>query len=132
VNKVQEQSLGDWLAGLQPGDTVMIETISRYGSRLDAGRVVRLTKTQVVLDDGAKYALASGREVGTGNKDPWGERRSIAPVHGERLRAFREKQERIGIAARLQNFNWNALSLDQIRQVAVLLSGFAQKEEREE
>ncbi len=51
----------DWLKSLKPGDKVAIETITGgYVLR----KVVRLTKTQIVLDNSQKFYISSGLIVG--------------------------------------------------------------------
>ncbi|QGZ17180.1 hypothetical protein HYQ19_gp081 [Arthrobacter phage DrYang] len=60
---------------IQEGGTVAVVQNVRYGpgTRVEKGFVERLTKTQVVLNDGRRFNLKNGlQEMGASTRDAWG------------------------------------------------------------
>ena len=56
----------DWLAGLQVGDPVVVQTGS--GDKNEVHRIVRFTKTLIVTDKGWRFRRKDGWTPGA---DPW-------------------------------------------------------------
>ncbi|QFG14881.1 hypothetical protein SEA_LYMARA_80 [Arthrobacter phage Lymara] len=60
---------------VKEGGTVAVCQRTRYGpgTSVDKGYVERLTKTQVILNDGRRFSLKNGlRQVGDSKRDPYG------------------------------------------------------------
>lgn len=57
-------------SNLQPGDTAAYARLTGYGVgswQVQTSKVVKLTATQIVLEDGTRFVRATGRRVGDKN-----------------------------------------------------------------
>lgn len=53
----------EWLESLKPSDTVVVDPGTMYGSKI-MGRVARITKRHIILDDGSRFTKSWGHAVG--------------------------------------------------------------------
>lgn len=118
-------SNSEWLAGLQVGDAVMVEDRSPYITRLDVRTIARITKTQIVLDDGTKYSRAWGRKIG--ERDAFGSD-TISPVDDGRILKHKKEVARKHAVVRMREYPWNGLTLTQLQQVEALLKSLEVEE----
>lgn len=111
----------EWLAGLQVGDAVMVETSGASVSRLDERAVAKITKTQVVLNDGERYNRETGRKVGARDSFVF---HFIAPLDAGRLLEYKKEVARKRAVRVMETYTWGKLTLSQLRQVEALLAEF--------
>lgn len=100
----------EWLKSLKPGDKVVIETIT--GGPVFR-KVVRLTKTQIVLDNAMKFYMSSGLVVGGSCY------RSIRilPVTAE----IKEKSERSALVYRIKKSDIRALKTSALIEILSII-----------
>ena len=100
----------DWLKSLKPGDEVAIETITcGYIAR----KIDRLTKTQIVLDNGMKFYISNGMIVGGYAFS----RTSIMPVTAE----IKEKAERSTLIYRIKKSDIGALKTSALIEILSII-----------
>jgi len=104
----------DWLKSLKPGDKVAIETITGgYVLR----EVVRLTKTQIVLDNSQKFYISSGIIVG----GYFYHKTSIIPVTAE----IKEVMERSILIYNIRKSHLYDISTESLRQILSIIESEA-------
>lgn len=100
----------DWLKSLKLGDKVAVETIT--GGHVFR-KVVRLTKTQIVLDNSQRFYMSSGIIVG----GSFYRRIRILPVTAE----IKEKAERSALIYRIKKSDINGLSIESLRKILSII-----------
>ena len=100
----------DWLKSLKPGDKVVIETIT--GGHVFR-KVVRLTKTQIVLDNFQKFYISSGTIVGWSSYH----KTILIPVTAE----IKEKVERSTLIYRIKKSHLSAVSIESLRKILSII-----------
>ncbi len=100
----------DWLKSLKPGDMVAIETIT--GGPVFR-TVVRLTKTQIVLNNSQRFYICSGTVVGGSAFS----RTSIMPVTAE----IEEKAERSKLIYRIKRSDIRALKTSALIEILSII-----------
>jgi len=100
----------DWVKSLKPGDKVAVETIT--GGHVFR-KVVRLTKTQIVLDNSQKFYMSSGMSIG----GSFYHKTSIMPVTAE----IDEKAERSALIYRIKKSYLSAVSIESLRQILSII-----------
>jgi len=103
------ETRGEWLAGLKPGDAVIVDT----GRECWMRRVTRITKTQIMVGD-ARYRRDTGWAVGGGT---WNAA-SIEPPAGELL----AKINRARLISKIRQIRLEDIDADTLEQVLRLLS----------
>lgn len=98
----------EWLAGLKVGDLVIVH-ISHFAGVGCLTAVRRLTATQIVIGDGARFRRRDGDEVGPGGYY----RRYLEEPTPERRAVIKHQQ----IVARLKQVRWKDLSLATLEAV---------------
>ena len=103
-----------WLDSLQPGDTWTYVYTTRYSSRRDVSTltVEKLTKTQIVLQNGARYRRSDGRKVGGSYFD-----KLYGPSRPEELQQVDDEREHRRLAAQLDGVEWRRLPKDKLEAV---------------
>lgn len=86
----------EWLENLKVGDEVYVT--GRYGELGQIRKVVRLTKTQILLGEHARFRKNTGTEVGGG---AWSTR-SIIPVTDDIRASIYESQLRYRLTKQLE------------------------------
>ena len=100
----------DWLQSLKPGDKVAIETINGgYVLR----KVVRLTKTQIVLDNSQRFYMSSGLSIG----GSFYHKTSIIPVTAE----IKETAERSTLIYRIKKSDIGALKTSALIEILSII-----------
>ena len=100
----------DWLQSLKPGDKVAIETINGgYVFRT----VVRLTKTQIVLDNSQRFYISSGLSVG----GSFYHKTSIIPITAE----MKETIERSTLIYNIRKSHLYDISTESLRQILSII-----------
>lgn len=108
----------EWLAGLQKGDTVMVETRGTFAYSLRVGVVEKATKAQVVLNDGERYNRQTGQKIGSsGHIRPF-----ICPVDNDRLLKHEQGVVHQREVRAMREYSWAKLTLEQLTQVKALLA----------
>ena len=100
----------EWLKSLKPGDMVAIETIT--GGPVFR-TVVRLTKTQIVLNNSQRFYISSGTIVGGSAF----RRTSIMPVTAE----IKEKVERSALIYRIKKSDIRALKTSALIEILSII-----------
>ena len=100
----------DWLKSLKPGDIVAIETIT--GGHVFR-TVVRLTKTQIVLDNAMKFYISSGLSVG----GSFYHKTIIIPVTAE----IKETVERSTLIYRIKKSDIRALKTSALIEILSII-----------
>ncbi len=99
----------EWLANLKVGDKVAIS--NRYGYKSEI--VARLTKTQVVLENGVKFNRESCRRIGD---DAW-TFVYLVPLTAE----IRAEWRREWLLNELSNYNIKQTSNENLEKIVALL-----------
>ena len=100
----------DWLQSLKLGDKVVIETIT---SGPVFRKVVRLTKTQIVLDNAMKFYISSGLSIG----GSFYHKTSIIPVTAE----IKETAERSTLIYRIKKSDIGALKTSALIEILLII-----------
>lgn len=100
----------EWLKSLKPGDMVAIETIT--GGPVFR-TVVRLTKTQIVLNNCQKFYICSGTIVGGSSYN----KTSIIPVTAE----IKEKVERSALIYRIKKSDIRSLKTSDLIEILSII-----------
>ena len=100
----------EWLKSLKPGDKVVIETIT--GGHVFR-KVVRLTKTQIVLDNAMKFYISSGLVVGGSSYH----KTILMPVTAE----IKEKAERSALIYRIKKSDIRALKTSALIEILSII-----------
>ena len=105
-----------WLMELKPGDAVLVSHL--YNTSVErVGKVWRVTKTKIVLDDAMKFSRATGRRTGS---DGFRARRLLRPTPTALAEARREILRR-DMVRRLETERWERLDFDTVRRVHEVL-----------
>ena len=100
----------DWLKSLKPGDKVAIETITGgYVLR----EVVRLTKTQIVLDNCQKFYISSGIIVG----GSFYHKTSIVPITAE----MKESLEKYRLIKIIKKYDLSLLNTSSLMEILSIM-----------
>lgn len=100
----EEQKERDWIAGIKPGDQVIIDGSAMMGIRL--GTVERLTKTQIIIKGVGKYNKR-GHAIGEHNHS------LLRSPTQERVDAVRTKKLR----NHFKHYDWHLLDLEALLKV---------------
>ena len=100
----------EWLKSLKPGDIVAIETIT--GGPVFR-TVVRLTKTQIVLNNAMKFYISSGLSIG----GSFYHKTSIIPVTAE----IKETVERSTLIYRIKKSDISDISTESLRKILSII-----------
>lgn len=97
-----------WLESLQPGDKWKSVKHLHYSSwaEIQSLEVEKLTKTQIVLTNGARYRRDSGRRVGGSRFDLL-----PSPSSTETIEGVTTERRRLNLARELEAFPWRRQSL---------------------
>lgn len=103
-----------WLDSLQPGDTWTYAYTAGYSSRRDVSTVTveKLTKTQIVLRNGARYRRSDGGKVGGSYFD-----KLHGPSRPEELQQVADEREHRRLAMELAGVKWQRLPKDKLEAV---------------
>lgn len=107
-----------WLDSLQPGDTWTYAYTAGYSARRDVCTVTveKLTKTQIVLRNGARYRRSDGGLVGG---------RSYNKLHGpsrpEELYQVAEERQHRMLAAELEGVKWRNIAKEKLGAVLKII-----------
>ena len=100
----------EWLKSLKPGDKVAIETINGgYVFRT----VVRLTKTQIVLDNSQKFYISSGLSVG----GSFYHKTSIIPITAE----MKETLEKYRLIKIIKKYDLSLLNTSSLMEILFIM-----------
>lgn len=99
----------DWLAALQVGDTVVVS--GRWANHI--AKVERMTPTQILAGK-TRYCRRTGRQKGGNTWDSTWLRQPTQELLDEILR--------LKFAKRARETDWTKYSLDELRQIAALIS----------
>jgi len=107
---------GEWLKSVKPGDEVIVSGGGPM-SRSRVKKVERLTKTQIVLDNGMKYRIGGGCEVGD---DSWRSTflRESTP---ESINKIKREDMHGHITDRLSDMKWREKSLEELSEIWSLI-----------
>ena len=107
-----------WLYSLQPGDTWTYVYTSGYSSRRDVDTVTveKLTKTQIVLLNGARYRRSDGGKVGGSSFD-----KLHAPSRPEELYQVAEERQHRRLAAQLDGVKWKNIVKEKLEAVLKII-----------
>ena len=107
-----------WLYSLQPGDTWTYVYTSGYSSRRDVDTVTveKLTKTQIVLLNGARYRRSDGGKVGGSSFD-----KLHAPSRPEELYQVAEERQHRRLAAQLDGVKWKNVVKEKLEAVLKII-----------
>ena len=100
----------DWLKSLKLGDKVVIETIT---SGPVFRKVVRLTKTQILLDNAMKFYICSGTIVGGSSYH----KTILMPVTAE----IKEKAERSALIYMIKKSDIRALKTSALIEILSII-----------
>ena len=100
----------DWLKSLKPGDKVVIETIT--GGHVFR-KVVRLTKTQIVLDNSQRFYMSTGLSIG----GSFYHKTKIIPVTAE----INETVERSLLIYRIKKSDISDVSTESLRKILSII-----------
>lgn len=106
---------------LEKGATVVVAFQSSGPTTRAVGEVVKVTATQLVVEvrrSQYRFRRADGREVGRDGLWNWRTLEEATPEHVARVR---EASERADLVGRFRGTKWEALPLDTLRAIAVLL-----------
>ena len=103
----------DWLSVLKPGDEVLVQGMRWQGNTGVVKRVEKVTKLHIVLQDGSKYRLTDGGNVG---RDRF-YRSYIVNATPEKVEQVRVENRRMSIAAKLREMDWRLLPLEVLEEV---------------
>ena len=107
-----------WLDSLQPGDTWTYVYTSGYSSFRDVSTVTveKLTKTQIVLRNGARYRRSDGGKVGGSSFD-----KLHAPSRPEELYQVAEERQHRRLAAQLDGVKWKNVVKEKLEAVLKII-----------
>ena len=107
-----------WLDSLQPGDTWTYVYTSGYSSRRDVDTVTveKLTKTQIVLLNGARYRRSDGGKVGGSYFD-----KLHSPSRPEELQKAADEREHRWLAAQLDGVKWKNIVKEKLEAVLKII-----------
>jgi len=104
-----------WLDSLQPGDTW---TYVRFSYRRDVSTVTveKLTKTQIVLQNGARYRRSDGGKVGGSYFD-----KLHGPSRPEELQQVDDEREHRRLAMELDGVKWQRFPKETLEAVLKII-----------
>ncbi len=102
------------ISKLQIGDAVGVT--NRYGSGASKLTVTNRTATQLTLSDNSRWTLR-GKEIGKENFSSYHRFLITAADADKRAEYIRVEAERNALIAKLNAFNWKALSVEQLKSV---------------
>lgn len=103
----------DWLSVLKPGDEVLVQGMRWQGNVGVVKRVEKVTKLHIVLQDGSKYRLLDGWNIG---RDRF-YRSYLVNATPENVEKVRAENRRMSIAAKLRAIDWRLLPLEALEEV---------------
>lgn len=123
---MNEQPNSD-LSGVKAGDDLVTLTVSRWGqhnwSNLKTTRytdynifkVVRTTKTQVILENGSKYRR-DGIKIGSGDYSP--SIYTLDEVTTDIVNQIKKQNHLIRLAQQVQDYNWDKIDPELLYHIA--------------
>ena len=102
--------MNEFYASLQVGDMVIFATISSKS----VAKVVRVTKTQLTLSNGSRFSRNTGRRIGSPSRWDITYLEEATPEMVERVRFG---NERAGLVYKLGRYDWNKMSLEELRRI---------------
>ena len=107
-----------WLASLQPGDTWTYAYTAGHYSLRDVATVTveKLTKTQIVLRNGARYRRSDGGKVGGSSFD-----KLHAPSRPEELHQVAEERQHRRLAVELEGVKWRNIAKEKLEAVLKII-----------
>jgi hypothetical protein len=124
-------SLYDNFDNLTVGETVIVMR-SVYGkNEYQTGTVAKISKTQFVVSYGNggtdNFILRTGKRVGDG--DSWHPYYALryTPENIQRMNRAQQNSNRLALASYLKNYDWIALSLDELQNIKAQLDAIKQE-----
>ena len=107
-----------WLDSLQPGDTWTYAYTTGHYSRRDVATVTveKLTKTQIVLRNGARYRRSDGGKVGGSSFD-----KLHAPSRPEELYQVAEERQHRRLVVELEGVKWRNIVKEKLEAVLKII-----------
>lgn len=103
--------MSNFTENLNDGDLVVV-CVSGAMTRDSIAKVVRLTKTQIILESGDKFRKSDGYKVGENGN--WN-RSYLREATKETVEIIREKQERRELIGKIKKLDWNKLATEDLR-----------------
>ena len=107
-----------WLDSLQPGDTWTYVYTRGYSSQRGVCTITveKLTKTQIVLQNGARYRRSDGGKVGGSRFD-----KLHGPSRPEELYQAAEEREHHRLAVELEGVKWGNIAKEKLEAVLKII-----------